>query len=49
MCGEGEDQKINILWAGPAPAGTPTNPVRLGDVDPVTMSEAIQDLLHSAA
>jgi hypothetical protein len=49
MYGEGEDQKINTLWAGPAPAHSPKDSVPLGEVDPVTMSEAIHDLLRSAS
>lgn len=49
MYGEGEDQKINTLWAGPAPAHSPEDSVPLGEVDPVTMSEAIHDLLRSAS
>ncbi|WP_131735799.1 DUF4132 domain-containing protein [Actinomadura roseirufa] len=49
MYGEGEDQKINTLWAGPAPAATPTDSVPLGEIDPVTMSEAIRDLVRSAS
>ncbi|MDN3357238.1 DUF4132 domain-containing protein [Actinomadura sp. DC4] len=49
MYGEGEDQKITALWAGPAPASSPENAVPLGEVDPVTMSEAINDLLRSAS
>jgi len=49
MYGEGEDQKINTLWAGPAPADAPKDSVPLGEVDPVTMSEAIHDLLRSAS
>lgn len=48
MYGEGEDQKINTLWAGPAPANSPTDTVPLGHIDPVTMSEAIHDLTRSA-
>ncbi|MDI2128424.1 DUF4132 domain-containing protein [Yinghuangia seranimata] len=49
MYGEGEDQKITALWAGRSPARTPQNPVPLGDVDEVTMSEAIHDLVRSAS
>ncbi|MFA1549725.1 DUF4132 domain-containing protein [Actinomadura chokoriensis] len=49
MYGEGEDQKIKTLWAGRAPAPSPTDTVPLGQVDPVTMSEAIHDLLRSAS
>ncbi|MEU9023696.1 DUF4132 domain-containing protein [Actinomadura sp. NPDC048394] len=49
MYGEGEDQKVTALWAGPAPARTPQNSVPLGDVDPVTMSEAVHDLVRSAS
>jgi hypothetical protein len=49
MYGEGEDQKINTLWAGPAPAHSPKDSVPLGEVDPITMSEAIHDLLRSAS
>jgi Domain of unknown function (DUF4132) len=49
MYGEGEDQKINALWAGPAPAHSPTDSVPLGEVDAVTMSEAVHDLLRSAS
>jgi hypothetical protein len=49
MYGEGEDQKITTLWAGPAPAHSPQDSVPLGEVDPVTMSEAVHDLLHSAS
>ncbi|MFD0684868.1 DUF4132 domain-containing protein [Actinomadura fibrosa] len=48
MYGSGEDQEISALWAGPAPSRSPENPVPLGDVDPVTMSEAIHDLTRSA-
>ncbi|GAB2830016.1 hypothetical protein GCM10027176_38030 [Actinoallomurus bryophytorum] len=49
MYGEGEDQKINTLWAGPAPDSSPKDSVPLGEVDPVTMSEAVHDLLRSAS
>ncbi|MFB9831188.1 DUF4132 domain-containing protein, partial [Actinoallomurus acaciae] len=49
MYGEGEDQKINALWAGPAPAHSPKDTVPLGEVDPVTMSEAVHDLVRSAS
>ncbi|MEV5827497.1 DUF4132 domain-containing protein [Spirillospora sp. NPDC052242] len=49
MYGEGQDQKIRALWAGPAPAPEPANAVPLGDVDPVTMSEAVHDLTRSAS
>jgi hypothetical protein len=49
MYGEGEDQKINTLWAGPAPAPSPKDTVPLGEVDPVTMSEAVHDLVRSAS
>ncbi|WP_433475742.1 DUF4132 domain-containing protein [Spirillospora sp. CA-142024] len=49
MYGEGEDQKINTLWAGPAPANAPQDTVPLGQVDPVTMSEAVHDLVRSAS
>jgi hypothetical protein len=49
MYGEGEDQKISTLWAGPAPARSPEDSVPLGEVDPVTMSEAVHDLLRSAS
>ncbi|WP_067794662.1 DUF4132 domain-containing protein [Actinomadura formosensis] len=49
MYGEGEDQKINVLWAGPAPAHAPKDSVPLGEIDPVTMSEAVHDLVHSAS
>jgi hypothetical protein len=49
MYGEGEDQKITTLWAGPAPARSPKDSVPLGEVDPVTMSEAVHDLLRSAS
>ena len=49
MYGEGEDQKINALWAGPAPASTPTDTMPLGEIDPVTMSEAVHDLLRSSS
>jgi Domain of unknown function (DUF4132) len=49
MYGEGEDQKINTLWAGPTPAHSPKDSVPLGEVDPVTMSEAVHDLLRSAS
>jgi hypothetical protein len=49
MYGEGEDQKISTLWAGPAPAHAPKDSVPLGEVDPVTMSEAVHDLLRSAS
>jgi hypothetical protein len=48
MYGEGEDQKINAVWAGPAPARAPKDTVPLGRVDPVTMSEAVHDLVRSA-
>ncbi|MFV2178397.1 DUF4132 domain-containing protein [Actinomadura sp. LOL_011] len=48
MYGEGDDQKIKSLWAGPAPAASPEHPVPLGEVDPVTMSEAVHDLVRSA-
>lgn len=48
MYGEGEDQKITALWAGPAPARAPEDTVPLGRVDPVTMSEAVHDLVRSA-
>ena len=49
MYGEGDDQKVTALWAGPAPAPTPKDAVPLGRVDPVTMSEAVHDLLRSAS
>ncbi|GAA4503092.1 hypothetical protein GCM10023191_055570 [Actinoallomurus oryzae] len=49
MYGEGEDQKINALWAGPAPGHSPKDTVPLGEVDPVTMSEAVHDLVRSAS
>ncbi|MFB4297541.1 DUF4132 domain-containing protein [Actinomadura sp. NTSP31] len=49
LYGEGEDQKISFLWAGPAPAHTPKDAVPLGEVDPVTMSEAVHDLMRSAS
>ncbi|GAA2306441.1 hypothetical protein GCM10010402_77510 [Actinomadura luteofluorescens] len=48
MYGEGEDQEIKALWAGPAPAREPKDTVPLGRVDPVTMSEAVHDLVRSA-
>ncbi|RFS85843.1 DUF4132 domain-containing protein [Actinomadura spongiicola] len=48
MYGEGHDQKITALWAGPAPARPPKDTVPLGNVDPVTMSEAVHDLVRSA-
>ncbi|MBO2449529.1 DUF4132 domain-containing protein [Actinomadura barringtoniae] len=48
MYGEGEDQEISILWAGPSPANVPQDSVPLGQVDPVTMSEVIHDLSRSA-
>ncbi|MGH3243902.1 MAG: DUF4132 domain-containing protein [Spirillospora sp.] len=48
MYGEGEDQKITTLWASRAPARTPRASLPLGEVDPVTMSEAIHDLVRSA-
>ncbi|GAA1556559.1 hypothetical protein GCM10009678_44510 [Actinomadura kijaniata] len=48
MYGEGEPQRINALWAGPAPAPSPQDTVPLGEVDPVTMSEAVHDLVRSA-
>ena len=46
---DGDEQKISTFWAGPAPADSPTGTVPLGDVDPVTMSEAVHDLTRSAA
>ncbi|HEU5027909.1 MAG TPA: DUF4132 domain-containing protein [Spirillospora sp.] len=49
MYGEGEDQEVTALWAGPAPARAPQGSVPLGDVDPVTMSEAVHDLVRSAS
>ncbi|MGI5321350.1 DUF4132 domain-containing protein [Actinomadura nitritigenes] len=49
MYGEGENQEITCLWAGPAPARAPQDSVPLGDVDPVTMSEAVHDLVRSAS
>ena len=49
LYGEGEDQKINTLWAGPVPAHSPKDSVPLGEVDPVTMSEAVHDILRSAS
>ncbi|WP_433137338.1 DUF4132 domain-containing protein [Actinomadura nitritigenes] len=49
MYGEGDDQEITCLWAGPAPAREPQDSVPLGDVDPVTMSEAVHDLVRSAS
>ncbi|WUH97029.1 DUF4132 domain-containing protein [Spirillospora sp. NBC_00431] len=49
MYGEGDDQEITTLWAGRAPARTPREPLPLGEVDPVTMSEAIHDLVRSAS
>ncbi|OLT30757.1 hypothetical protein BJF79_38250 [Actinomadura sp. CNU-125] len=49
MYGEGDDQTIGALWAGPAPANAPTGTVPLGAVDPVTMSEAVRDLVRSAS
>ncbi|WP_242902297.1 DUF4132 domain-containing protein [Actinomadura terrae] len=48
MYGEGEEQEIKTLWAGPLPATAPLDAVPLGEVDPVTMSEAIHDLTRSA-
>ncbi|MDL4814335.1 DUF4132 domain-containing protein [Actinomadura opuntiae] len=48
MYGEGEDQKITALWAGPVPGRAPKDAVPLGEVDPVTMSEAVHDLTRSA-
>ncbi|MVZ99666.1 DUF4132 domain-containing protein [Actinomadura sp. LD22] len=49
MYGEGEDQRITALWAGPEPARAPQGSVPLGEVDPVTMSEAVHDLLRSGS
>ncbi|MBE1534686.1 DUF4132 domain-containing protein [Actinomadura algeriensis] len=49
MYGEGDDQRINALWAGPAPANSPADTVPLGEVDPVTMSEAVHDLVRGAS
>ncbi|MEV4006882.1 DUF4132 domain-containing protein [Actinomadura sp. NPDC049753] len=49
MYGEGEDQRINAFWAGPTPARSPEVTVPLGEVDPVTMSEAVHDLVRSAS
>ncbi|MFD0851928.1 hypothetical protein ACFQ07_06830, partial [Actinomadura adrarensis] len=49
MYGEGDDQKVTTLWAGSAPATLPRDSVPLGEVDPVTMSEAIHDLTRSAS
>ncbi|WP_141585844.1 DUF4132 domain-containing protein [Actinomadura sp. WMMA1423] len=49
MYGDGENQKIAALWAGPAPARSPEDSVPLGRVDPVTMSEAVHDLVRSAS
>ncbi|NDU74531.1 DUF4132 domain-containing protein [Actinomadura sp. DSM 109109] len=49
MYGEGEDQKVTALWAGPVPARPPHGTVPLGQVDPVTMSEAVNDLVRSAS
>ncbi|MGI5200805.1 DUF4132 domain-containing protein [Spirillospora sp. CA-108201] len=49
MYGEGEDQKVSALWAGPAPARAPQDAVPLGRVDPVTLSEAVHDLVRSAS
>ncbi|WP_067833677.1 DUF4132 domain-containing protein [Actinomadura kijaniata] len=49
MYGEGEPQRISALWAGPAPAHSPQDTVPLGEVDPVTMSEAVHDLVRSAS
>jgi hypothetical protein len=49
MYGEGEDQEIRTLWAGPVPAGSPRDSVPLGKIHPVTMSEAIHDLVRSAS
>ncbi|MEU8344414.1 DUF4132 domain-containing protein [Spirillospora sp. NPDC048832] len=49
MYGEGDDQKITGLWAAQVPGREPEDTVPLGQVDPVTMSEAINDLLRSAS
>ncbi|MFI0485160.1 DUF4132 domain-containing protein [Actinomadura sp. 9N215] len=49
MYGEGDDQEVTALWAGPAPARAPRDSVPLGEVDPVTMSEVIHDLTRSAS
>ncbi|GAA4385118.1 hypothetical protein GCM10023088_54300 [Actinomadura verrucosospora] len=49
MYGEGEDQKIEAVWAAPAPGRVPEGTVPLGRVDPVTMSEAVHDLVRSAS
>ncbi|QKG27012.1 DUF4132 domain-containing protein [Actinomadura verrucosospora] len=49
MYGDGDDQKITAVWAGRAPAHAPQDSVPLGDVDPVTMSEAVHDLVRSAS
>ncbi|QFG25334.1 DUF4132 domain-containing protein [Actinomadura sp. WMMB 499] len=49
MYGEGDDQEVKALWAGSAPAAAPENTVPLGEVDPVTMSEAVHDLVRSAS
>ncbi|MFD0905862.1 DUF4132 domain-containing protein [Actinomadura sediminis] len=49
MHGDGADQRIGALWAGPAPAAAPENAVPLGEVDPVTMSEAVHDLVRGAS
>ncbi|MFB4315318.1 DUF4132 domain-containing protein [Actinomadura sp. 21ATH] len=49
MYGEGDDQRYTAVWAGPAPAREPVNAIPLGDVDPVTMSEAIHDLVRISA
>ncbi|MEW2352276.1 DUF4132 domain-containing protein [Spirillospora sp. NPDC029432] len=44
--GHGADQRFARIWAGPRPAPRPVDPIPLGDIDPVTMSEALHDLIR---
>jgi hypothetical protein len=44
MYGVGDDQTYTAVWADTAPGPKPGNTVPLGEIDPVTLSEAIYDL-----
>ncbi|MFI0356932.1 DUF4132 domain-containing protein [Actinomadura sp. 9N407] len=44
MYGEGDEQTYTAIWAGTAPGPKPESTVPLGEIDPVTLSEALYDL-----